>query len=92
MKAGEGCASLPVPAAARTAEPGHVCLHPCTPPVNAKVGPIAGAWSRLWDPFLTVLVAGQPLGLWPGSVVMVVVVALVVVPLSAGILWFLLSR
>ncbi|XP_010568168.1 PREDICTED: uncharacterized protein LOC104833281 [Haliaeetus leucocephalus] len=60
--------------------------------VNAKVGAIAGAWSRLWHPFLTVLVAGQPLGLWPGSVVMVVVVALVVVPLSAGILWFLLSR
>ena len=38
------------------------------------------------------LVAGQPLGSWPGSAVMVVVVVVVLVPLFAGILWFVLSR
>ncbi|XP_027526219.1 uncharacterized protein LOC113960704 [Neopelma chrysocephalum] len=37
-------------------------------------------------------VSGQPLGPWPGSVVTVVVVVLVLVPLSGGILWFVLSR
>lgn len=44
---------------------------------------------------LCVLVAGQPLGLWPGSavtVVVVVVVVVVLIPLSAGIVWFVLSR
>uniref|UniRef100_A0A8C0FJ27 Fibronectin type-III domain-containing protein n=1 Tax=Bubo bubo TaxID=30461 RepID=A0A8C0FJ27_BUBBB len=39
-----------------------------------------------------VLVSGQSLGLWPGSAVTVVVLVLVLVPLSAGILWFVLSR
>uniref|UniRef100_A0A663N7F8 Fibronectin type-III domain-containing protein n=1 Tax=Athene cunicularia TaxID=194338 RepID=A0A663N7F8_ATHCN len=39
-----------------------------------------------------VLVSGQSLGLWPRSAVTVVVVVLVLVPLSAGILWFVLSR
>nr|XP_009941003.1 PREDICTED: uncharacterized protein LOC104336836 [Opisthocomus hoazin] len=37
-------------------------------------------------------VSGQPLGSWPGSAVMVVVVVVVLVPLFAGILWFVLSR
>ena len=39
-----------------------------------------------------VLVAGQLLGLWPGLAVVVVVVVLMLVPLSAGIVWFVLSR
>ena len=39
-----------------------------------------------------VLVAGQFLGLWPGLAVVVVVVVLTLVPLSAGIVWFVLSR
>ncbi|KAM6035897.1 uncharacterized protein LJ206_001082 [Theristicus caerulescens] len=39
-----------------------------------------------------VSVAGQPLGPWPGSAVLVVVVLSLLVPLSAGILWFVLSR
>ncbi|XP_009645649.1 uncharacterized protein LOC104133890 [Egretta garzetta] len=37
-------------------------------------------------------VSGQPLGPWPGSAVVVVVVLSLLVPLSAGILWFVLSR
>lgn len=39
-----------------------------------------------------VLVAGEPLGLWPGMAVTVVVVLSVLVLLSAGILWAVLSR
>ncbi|XP_075302977.1 uncharacterized protein LOC104336836 [Opisthocomus hoazin] len=54
----------------------HVSTDMQTP--NAKVGATA--------------VAGQPLGSWPGSAVMVVVVVVVLVPLFAGILWFVLSR
>ncbi|XP_054665601.1 uncharacterized protein LOC129199319 [Grus americana] len=39
-----------------------------------------------------VSVSGQPLGPWPGTAVVVVVVLSVLVLLSAGILWFALSR
>ncbi|XP_053910739.1 uncharacterized protein LOC104056586 [Cuculus canorus] len=39
-----------------------------------------------------VAVAGQPLGPWPGTAVTVVVVLSVLILLSAGILWFVLSR
>ncbi|XP_027762997.1 uncharacterized protein LOC114070015 [Empidonax traillii] len=53
----------------------------------------AGAGAASLLEFQTyVWVAGQPLGPWPGSAVTVVVVVLVLVPLSAGILWFVLSR
>ncbi|XP_054042967.1 uncharacterized protein LOC128903087 [Rissa tridactyla] len=54
---------------------------------------VAGAGSASLLEFQTyVSVAGQHLGLWPGMVVPVVVVVLVLVALSAGILWFVLSR
>ncbi|XP_071436928.1 uncharacterized protein [Pithys albifrons albifrons] len=54
---------------------------------------VAGAGPASLLEFQTyVLVAGQPLGPWPGSAVTVVVVVLVLVPLSAGILWFVRSR
>lgn len=59
---------------------------------NTKLGAMAGTWSRLAPTPGCVLVAGQHLGLWPGMVVPVVVVVLVLVALSAGILWFVLSR
>ncbi|KAL9822406.1 uncharacterized protein GJ701_017112 [Geothlypis trichas] len=39
-----------------------------------------------------VLVSGQPMGPWPGSAVTVVVVVLLLIPLSAGIIWFVLFR
>nr|XP_026654511.1 uncharacterized protein LOC102069436 [Zonotrichia albicollis] len=39
-----------------------------------------------------VLVSGQPMGSWPGSAVTVVVVVVLLIPLSAGIIWFLLCR
>ncbi|XP_010180252.1 PREDICTED: uncharacterized protein LOC104538669 [Mesitornis unicolor] len=49
----------------------------------------AGAASRLE---FQSYVSGQPLGPWPGTAVTVVVVLSVLVFLSAGILWFVLSR
>ncbi|XP_063177621.1 uncharacterized protein LOC134509082 [Chroicocephalus ridibundus] len=52
---------------------------------------VAGAGSASLLEFQT-YVSGQHLGLWPGMVVPVVVVVLVLVALSAGILWFVLSR
>ncbi|XP_063036465.1 uncharacterized protein LOC134432019 [Melospiza melodia melodia] len=39
-----------------------------------------------------VLVSGQPMGSWPGSAVTVVVVVGLLIPLSAGIIWFVLCR
>ncbi|XP_069737280.1 uncharacterized protein [Phaenicophaeus curvirostris] len=51
----------------------------------------AGAAS-LWEFQTNSSVAGQPLGPWPGTAVTVVVVLSVLVFLSAGILWFVLSR
>ncbi|XP_050842939.1 uncharacterized protein LOC103822930 [Serinus canaria] len=51
----------------------------------------AGAASQL--EFQTyVMVSGQPVGPWPGSAVTVVVVVLLLIPLSAGIIWFMLFR
>ncbi|XP_071658809.1 uncharacterized protein [Patagioenas fasciata] len=51
----------------------------------------AGAMSVLeFQSFFSV--AGEPLGLWPGMAVTVVVVLSVLVLLSAGILWAVLSR
>ncbi|XP_054139369.1 uncharacterized protein LOC128941558 [Melozone crissalis] len=37
-------------------------------------------------------VLGQPMGSWPGSAVTVIVVVLLLIPLSAGIIWFVLCR
>ncbi|RLV96108.1 hypothetical protein DV515_00012693 [Chloebia gouldiae] len=49
----------------------------------------AGAASQL--EFQTYIL-GQPLGPWPGSAVTVVVVVVLLIPLSAGIIWFVLFR
>ncbi|XP_064260485.1 uncharacterized protein LOC135290483 isoform X2 [Passer domesticus] len=38
------------------------------------------------------MVSGQPPGPWPGSAVTVVVVVVLLIPLSAGIIWFMLFR
>ncbi|XP_005431040.1 uncharacterized protein LOC102040349 [Geospiza fortis] len=37
-------------------------------------------------------IQGQPMGPWPGSAVTVVVVVVLLIPLSAGIIWFMLFR
>ncbi|XP_059689392.1 uncharacterized protein LOC132320676 [Gavia stellata] len=52
---------------------------------------VAGAGAASLLEFQT-YVSGQPLGPWPRLAVTVVVMVLVLVPLSAGILWFVLSR
>lgn len=52
-----------------------------------------GEWPRLWHPLLAVcFFAGQPPGPWPWTAVTVVAVLSAMVMLSAGILWFALSR
>ncbi|XP_053910517.1 uncharacterized protein LOC104056585 isoform X1 [Cuculus canorus] len=48
--------------------------------------------ASLWEFQTNSSVAGQPLGPWPGTAVTVVVVLSVLILLSAGILWFVLSR
>ncbi|XP_077027837.1 uncharacterized protein LOC143692154 [Agelaius phoeniceus] len=54
---------------------------------------VAGAGPASQVEFQTyVLVSGQPMGPWPGSAVTVVVVVLLLIPLSAGIIWFVLFR
>lgn len=51
VRARGGCASAPVPAAARTAEPGHTCLHTCTHPMPRSGPSLAhglGCGTHFW--------------------------------------------
>uniref|UniRef100_A0A8D2MMT5 Fibronectin type-III domain-containing protein n=1 Tax=Zonotrichia albicollis TaxID=44394 RepID=A0A8D2MMT5_ZONAL len=68
--------SLPLPCPSRHAGRARLAACPCS-----------SQGSRACSTF-----SGQPMGSWPGSAVTVVVVVVLLIPLSAGIIWFLLCR